>query len=263
MASRDRQRSLQRVTLMIADEATFRLLSESYASFVWSPDQHEEYLDSHDGAVEKSRRAGGLLHLGRFDHDDYLDFCEADGLPPDSGASRSAYAVWCSETGMAKEWEGSVRDLLVSASLLDAVGSDVDAAVSAAGKVVDELTDLMLTAPPGSGSVTVTVSAPGDEVTTVVFPWEQARTELRVNRPFDVLFAAVTAGVANGGGLIVRLPTGVVLDGAVPQTRVLGWRLGHHDATEIPEAELFNAFCTDATTGDLLPPEFGTVYGRA
>nr|GID83689.1 hypothetical protein Ade03nite_26130 [Actinoplanes derwentensis] len=253
---------MQRVTLMVADEATFRQLSAAYASFVWSPDQHSEYLDVHDDAIEKSRRDGAVVLVGRFEHADFVDFCAEAGLAPDSAASRSAYAVRAGASAEVKEWDGSARDLLLSASLLDSVGTRAEEAIAAAQQVVEELTDLMLSAPPGPGSVTVTVSAPGDEVTTVLFPWELAGDEMQVSRPFELLFTAVAAGVVNGGGLIVRIRTGVDLRGGVAQTRVLGWRLGDHDAAEISDAELFNAFCTDATTGDLLPPEYGTVYGR-
>ncbi len=248
--------AVQRITVLVADAATFHRLAGAYASFEWSDGEHEAYLDAHDDAIERSRSAGALVHVGRFDHDGYRDFCRDSDLPADSASTRSAFAARAGESGSAREWDGTVRDLLLTESLLG--GAEPD---PAAQSLIDELTDLMVTAPPGPGEFTVTVSAPGGEV-TVTFPWERAGQDLQVGRPLEVLFAAVTAGVAHSAGLIARVPTGVVLPGGIVQTRVLGWRLGDNSVTEIATAELFNAFCTDATTGDLLAPEFGTVYGR-
>ncbi|HWS39632.1 MAG TPA: hypothetical protein VN408_43655 [Actinoplanes sp.] len=248
---------------MVADEPTFRLLSETYVSFEWPPDEYDAYLDAHDDAVRRSRRDDTMIHVGRFDHDDYLEFCADDDLPPDGAGTRAAYAVWATDAGEAGEWPGSVREFLLNMSLLDAVESDPDArfdeAMEVAEELLDELTGLMATAPPGPGSFTVTVSADGD---SLVFPWTASRTRLQLHRPLDVLLTAVIAGTVQGGALIARFPTRVMLPDRVKQSRVLGWRLGGHEAAELSESELFSAFCTDAVTGEPLPPEYGTVYGR-
>lgn len=143
----------QRLSLMVADEPTFQLLSATYTSFEWSPDEYDAYLDTHDDVVGRSRRGNTVIHVGRFDHDDYLAFCTDGGLPPDGAGTRAAYAVWATDVGEAGEWPGSVREFLLNMSLLDTVESDPEArfdeAMELAEELLDELTGLMATSPPG------------------------------------------------------------------------------------------------------------------
>ncbi|MGW0704274.1 hypothetical protein ACWD0A_34345 [Streptomyces sp. NPDC002867] len=43
-------------------------------------------------------------------------------------------------------------------------------------------------------------------------------------------------------------------------SRVLGWRLSDCIAPPLGRAEIFSAYCTDAATGEPIPPEPGTEY---
>ncbi|MGP4001571.1 hypothetical protein [Streptomyces sp. 8N706] len=46
-------------------------------------------------------------------------------------------------------------------------------------------------------------------------------------------------------------------------SRVLGWRLSDCTTHPLNRAEIFSAYCTDAATGEPIPPEPGTEYADA
>ncbi|KOX09957.1 hypothetical protein [Nocardiopsis sp. NRRL B-16309] len=50
---------------------------------------------------------------------------------------------------------------------------------------------------------------------------------------------------------------------AVPVTLVRGWRVGERTLFPLDEAEMFNAHCTDAASGEPVPPERGVEYAGA
>ena len=55
------------------------------------------------------------------------------------------------------------------------------------------------------------------------------------------------------------LPNGV----AIPVKQVLGWRLRACSLVPLDEAEMFDAHCTDAASGEPIPPERGVEYTSA
>ncbi|GAB3725071.1 hypothetical protein GCM10028793_65020 [Nocardiopsis oceani] len=55
------------------------------------------------------------------------------------------------------------------------------------------------------------------------------------------------------------LANGVV----IPVKSVLGWQVGAHALTPLDEAEMFDAHCTDAASGEPVPPEPGVEYTSA
>ncbi|OOC54338.1 MULTISPECIES: hypothetical protein [Nocardiopsis] len=53
-------------------------------------------------------------------------------------------------------------------------------------------------------------------------------------------------------------------DGAgVPVKLVRGWRVADRDLVPLDEAQMFDAHCTDAASGEPIPPERGVVYTDA
>lgn len=80
------------------------------------------------------------------------------------------------------------------------------------------------------------------------------------------LCAAVTGGAS--AAVVLRVVTGRIShtlpDGSdVPVSLVLGWRLGGHALHPLDEAQMFDAHCTDAASGEPLPPEPGVEYTSA
>ncbi|MDT0329219.1 hypothetical protein [Nocardiopsis lambiniae] len=55
------------------------------------------------------------------------------------------------------------------------------------------------------------------------------------------------------------LPNGV----DIPVKVVRGWRVAAHTLVPLDEAEMFDAHCTDAASGEPLPPELGVEFTAA
>lgn len=78
------------------------------------------------------------------------------------------------------------------------------------------------------------------------------------------------AVIANGAtaGVVLRsftdqvshtLPNGV----DIPVKLVRGWSIADRGLTPLDEAQMFDAYCTDAASGEPVPPERGVVYTDA
>lgn len=67
-----------------------------------------------------------------------------------------------------------------------------------------------------------------------------------------------------GGGVVVRTqhPDDIMADGTL-RWEVSGYALGKEEVIGLSEAEIFSAYCTDAETGEPIPPEYGVDYMEA
>jgi hypothetical protein len=76
-----------------------------------------------------------------------------------------------------------------------------------------------------------------------------------------LLAALVRLGLLASGGLLLRClhQERHPLTGQ-PRATVRGWQLGAGRSVRLDEAALFAACCTDAETGEPLPPELEVVY---
>lgn len=81
--------------------------------------------------------------------------------------------------------------------------------------------------------------------------------ELRLGEAAALVFCTVL-----GAGIATERPGGVVLRTAAPGRRdtVRGWSLRDGWLRPLSEAEVFAAYCTDARTGEPVPPEPGVDY---
>ncbi|WP_017582307.1 hypothetical protein [Nocardiopsis valliformis] len=82
---------------------------------------------------------------------------------------------------------------------------------------------------------------------------ERLYTALTAEAPAAVIVRTFTNRLSH------TLPDGT----AIPVKRVLGWRLGGGSITPVDEAEMFNAHCVDAASGEPIPPERGVEYTSA
>lgn len=82
---------------------------------------------------------------------------------------------------------------------------------------------------------------------------ERLYTAFTAQAPAAVIVRTFTARLSHS------LPDGT----AIPLKRVLGWRLGGGAITPVDEAEMFNAHCVDAASGEPIPPERGVEYAGA
>ena len=65
---------------------------------------------------------------------------------------------------------------------------------------------------------------------------------------------AVGLATANPGGLVMRTSTPGAPD------RIHGWRIRGHGLVSLTAGEVFDAYCTDTETGEIIPPESNVDY---
>ncbi|MET9324108.1 hypothetical protein ABZX75_28655 [Streptomyces sp. NPDC003038] len=77
--------------------------------------------------------------------------------------------------------------------------------------------------------------------------------------PDDALEAMeiLTLAAMVGGGAVIRTHF------ADQTSEVRGWKLVEFYAKPLNASEIFSAYCTDAATGELIPPEWGVEYVAA
>ncbi|MFJ4879889.1 hypothetical protein ACIP93_32445 [Streptomyces sp. NPDC088745] len=103
----------------------------------------------------------------------------------------------------------------------------------------------------------IAASANGDGLSiTVPFHNDGDTTDLD---PDDALEAMeiLTLAAMVGGGAVLRTNL------ADHTTEARGWKLVEFYAKPLSAAQIFNAYCTDAATGELIPPEWGVEYVAA
>ncbi|MGW1766709.1 hypothetical protein ACWCQL_21885 [Streptomyces sp. NPDC002073] len=253
---------------LLADPADFAAMT-AYPTFPFDdPADHDGYLRlMHD--LLKSRTARGVhTTIALFDPEDYLDFCEEDALDPDSPTARTRFTAALCATGTAVPYEGQQMDtlvpLLVDATVRQATweyatlllaglgpcadcGADIGhSAFERAGRVLERL---LAGAGPGALHLVVSVPAEAEQLVAALRPDgpDRDRTDF-----LTVLAAGI--GLQRPGGVVLRRTA------AGEPDRLHGWRLDRGTLLPISAAEVFNAYCTDADTGDLLPPEPGVEY---
>ncbi len=126
-------------------------------------------------------------------------------------------------------------------------------------RAADALQRLVAGAGPGHHHFVCSVPTDDEQLVAVLHadttgdPDTPPRIEGRESLDFVTVLAA---GLALGGpgGLVARTTTEGHRD------RVHGWRLDRGRLTALSAAAVFNAYCTDADTGDLVSPEPGVEY---
>ncbi|CAL9601918.1 hypothetical protein SUDANB121_05470 [Nocardiopsis dassonvillei] len=82
---------------------------------------------------------------------------------------------------------------------------------------------------------------------------ERLSTVLATGRSAAVVLRSFTERVSH------TLPDGL----EVPVKVVRGWRIADHTLQPLDEAEMFDAHCTDAASGEPIPPERGVEFAPA
>lgn len=258
---------------LIADEHDFHTMRR-YRSFVF--DDHTTYL-RHVEALLKSRAAqGSHTTLALFDPEEYAAFCADNGLDPEAPASRSRFTAELAATGPTIPYDGSPLATLVPALVDEAVrqatwdyatslltrlgpcptcGEDIGrTAFTRASALVVRILD---TAPPGDRHLVCSVSGTPDALISVLHADDDAGGGVELDEAEALEFTGILAL-----GLATRSPGGLVVRVSAPGTpdRVYGWRLRRGGLTPLTAAEVFDAYCTDIESGDLISPEPGVDY---
>ncbi|MFF0836163.1 MULTISPECIES: hypothetical protein [unclassified Streptomyces] len=253
---------------LLTDEHDFRAMRR-YRSFVF--DDHTAYLQQVESLLKTRAAQGGHTTLALFDPEDYAVFCAETGLDPEAPASRTRFTARLAATGPTIPYDGRPLTALLPDLVDEAVrqatweyattlltrlgpcatcGEDIGrAAFTRASGLVARILD---TAPPGDRHLVCSVSAPAETLVAVLHADQDAVGAAGLDEAELMEFTSVLAlGLATGraGGLVMRVTSAGTAD------RVHGWRLRGGALVPLSAAEVFDAYCTDAESGDIISPE--------
>ncbi|WP_428956068.1 hypothetical protein [Streptomyces sp. cg35] len=260
---------------LLADEQDFTEMRR-YRSFVF--DDHKAYLRQVEALLKSLAEAGGHTAVALFDPEEYAEFCAETGLEPDTPTSRTRFTAELASTGPSIPYEGQpladlVPDLVEEAvrqatweyasSVLSRLGpcalcgQDIGrTAFTRASYLVARVIDTI-----GEGIHHWVCSVPTAQQTLLAVLHIDATTSGTVRleeTPAMELTTVLALAIATRGpcALVVRTT-------ADESDRVYGWRLRDESLQQLTAAQVFDAYCTDAASGDLTAPEPGVDYCTA
>ncbi|MEU3857228.1 hypothetical protein AB0F03_07620 [Streptomyces sp. NPDC028722] len=258
---------------VLTDEHDFRVMRR-YRSFTF--DDHTAYLQQMETVLRTRAAQGSHTTLALFDPEDYAAYCADTGLDPEAPASRTRFTAELAATGPTVPYDGRPLADLLPALVDEAVrqatweytttlltrlgpcptcGEDIGRA--AFTRAADLVVRILDTAPPGDRHLVCTVSAAPDTLAVVLHGDQDPHGASRLDEAEALEFTGVLAL-----GLATRSPGGLVIRTTAPGTadQVYGWRLRTGALEPLTASEVFDAYCTDVDTGDLISPESNVDY---
>ncbi|MFE4669668.1 hypothetical protein ACFRI7_36235 [Streptomyces sp. NPDC056716] len=258
---------------LLTDEHDFRSMRR-YRSFVF--DDHKTYLRQIEALLRTRASQGSHTTVALFDPEEYAKFCTATGLDPDTPSSRTRYTAELAATGPAVPYKGQPLDDLVPDLVDEAVrqatweyasaclarlgacatcGEDIGRAAFARASAL--LMRVLDTAPPGDRHLVCTVSGTPEMLAVVLHADQDNTGTTQVDETEALEFTTVLAL-----GIATHSPGGLVMRTSAPDTtdRIYGWRLRGEGLAPLTAGEVFDAYCTDVESGDLISPESGVDY---
>ncbi|WP_119288491.1 hypothetical protein [Streptomyces sp. YIM 130001] len=260
---------------LLADAEDFAAMRR-YRSFTF--DDHTGYLREMDRLLRVRDAGGNHTTVALFDPDEYADYCADEGVEPDSPRGRMRFTAHLA-AGPTVAYDGRpLRHLLpdlvditmrqstweYAQALLAEVGECADcgedigrAAFTRAAFLV---TRLLQAAGPGVHHLVCSIAHDGYNLLAALHAEATADAQVDLDEEEAADFTTVlAAGIATAGA------GGAVLRTARPGApeSVCGWRLKSDRLVPLTEAEVFDAYCTDARSGDLIAPEPGLEYRAA
>ncbi|WP_329418833.1 hypothetical protein [Streptomyces sp. NBC_01268] len=258
---------------LLADEEDFTTMRQ-YGTFAF--DDHTRYLAHVEELLRTLAAEGGPTTLALFDPEEFADYCADTGLDPDHPTSRGRYTAERAATGARLAYTGQPLATLVPALVDTAVrratweyatmlltdagtcadcGKDIGhASFERASRLLVRLLD---TAGPGTHHLVCSVPAGDEQLLAVLHTSRDTTGPARLDSSEGAEFVTVLAT-----GIALGTPGGVVLRTHAPDApaRLHGWRLHQGRLHPLTEAEVFDAYCTDARTGEPISPEPGVDY---
>ncbi|MFI8517906.1 hypothetical protein ACIGEZ_08805 [Streptomyces sp. NPDC085481] len=267
------RREVPSTVALLADEEDFTAMRQ-YETFAF--DDHTRYLAQIEALLKTLAGQGGHTTVALFDPEDYAEYCADTGLDPDHPASRSRYTAERAATGPRVTYTGQPLDALVpllidtavrratweyATMLLTEAGECADCGQDIGRASFDRASHLLLrlldAAGPGTHHLVCSVPATDEQLLAVLHATREATGPARLDSSEGAEFVTVLAT-----GIALDTPGGVVLRTSTPGApdRLHGWRLHHGRLHPLSEAEVFDAYCTDARTGEPIAPEAGVDY---
>ncbi|MEU3844362.1 hypothetical protein AB0E88_30585 [Streptomyces sp. NPDC028635] len=258
---------------LLTDEHDFRAMRR-YRSFTF--DDHTAYLREVEALLRTRATQGGHTTVTLFDPEEYAVYCTERGLDPDNPSHRTRFTAELATTGPTIPYEGQPLSELLPALVDEAVrqatweyaatllarlgscascGEDIGrAAFTRASALLLRVLD---TAPPGNRHLVCSVSGPPETLVAVLHADQDDERAARLDEAEALEFTTVLAlGLATDG------PGGLVMRTSAPGSpdRIYGWRLRGNTLHPLTAGEVFDAYCTDIETGDLVSPESDVDY---
>jgi hypothetical protein len=258
---------------LLTDEQDFRAMRR-YRSFTF--DDHTVYLRQVEALLRTRAAQGGHTTVALFDPEEFAEFCADTGLEPDAPASRARFTADIATAGATVAYDGRPLDELVPALVDEAVrqatweyastllarlgpcatcGEDIGRA--AFTRAADLLVRILDTAPPGHRHLVCSVTTAPETLLAVLHADEEDSGPIPLDEAEALEFTTVLAlGIAtlSPGGLVMR-----TIAAGTPD-RIYGWRLRRDGLEPLTAGEVFDAYCTDVESGDLVAPESGVDY---
>ncbi|GAA3074076.1 hypothetical protein FHS39_004378 [Streptomyces olivoverticillatus] len=280
--ARRRQRPTARRRLRSETPSTVAVLAvprdfaamRRYTSFDF--DDHATYLEQVEGLLRALTAQGTYTSVALFDPVGFEEYCTELHLDPDTPASRTRYTAEIAAAGTKVPYEGQPLSRLLprlvddteqhatweyASALLQSgdcasCGEDIGrAAFARASKILRRLLEAVGT---GTHHLVCSVPAEGQTPLIAVLPADCAEDgTLHMGEAAALVFCTVLAA-----GIATNRPGGVVMRSTTPgrPVTVRGWKLKDGGLRPLTEAEVFSAYCTDAETGEPVPPEHGVAY---
>ncbi|MEV8036892.1 hypothetical protein [Streptomyces sp. NPDC086182] len=258
---------------LLTDEQDFRAMRR-YRTFAF--DDHTTYLRQVEALLKTLAAQGGHTTVALFDPEEYAEYCAESGLEPDTPASRTLFTAQLAATGPTVPYDGQPLDELVpdlvdeavrratweyATTLLARIGTCAtcgeDIGRASFIRAAHLLTRVVDTAGPGDLHLVCSVSTAPDTIVAVLRAESRTEGATRLDESEALEFTTVLAlGIAtrSAAGLVMRTTTRDATD------RVYGWRLRGDDLEPLTAGEVFDAYCTDLESGDLVSPESGVDY---
>ncbi|MEU5249416.1 hypothetical protein AB0G81_36075 [Streptomyces asoensis] len=258
---------------LLTDEHDFRAMRR-YRTFTF--DDHAVYLQQVEDLLKVRALQGTHTTVALFDPQEYAEYCTARGLDPDIPAHRTRFTAELATTGPTVPYEGQpLADLLpdlvdeavrqatweYAATLLARLGPCAtcgeDIGRASFTRASDFVARILDTAPPGDRHLVCSVTGTPETLVAVLHVDEGDSGAARLDEAEALEFTTILAL-----GLATRSPGGLVMRTTAPDTpdRVYGWRLRGDGLEPLTAGEVFDAYCTDAESGDLISPESNVDY---
>ncbi|WP_433548630.1 hypothetical protein ACQPZG_28965 [Streptomyces sp. CA-294286] len=258
---------------LLADEQDFAAMT-GYRNFAF--DDHPTYLQQIDDLLKTLAAQGLHTSVTLFDPEEFGEFCAAAGLDPDRPETRARFTAHAAARGVCVPYTGQPVDALVPVLINEAVrqatwdcatllltdlGNCAECGEDIGREAFERSSRLLLGLLRGAGTGIhhLVCSVPADEEQLLAVLHAEASDdgvpELQDDEGAEFV-TVLAAGIALGS------PVGVVLRTSRQDEpdRVYGWRLDHGGLAVLTAAEVFNAYCTDAETGEPVAPEPGVDY---
>ncbi|MFD3500831.1 hypothetical protein ACFWWT_18640 [Streptomyces sp. NPDC058676] len=258
---------------LLTDEHDFRAMRR-YRSFTF--DDHRTYLRQVEDLLKTRAAQGSHTTVALFDPQEYAEFCTDAGLDPDIHSSRTRFTAELATTGPTIPYDGQPLADLVPALVDEAVrqatweyastllarlgvcaacGEDIGRAAFVRASHL--LVRILETARSGDRHLVCSVTGTPESLLSVLRTEEEHDGTTHLDEAEALEFTTVLAlGLATQGpgGLVMRTSTPGVPD------RIYGWRMRGEGLEPLTAGEVFDAYCTDIDSGELISPESDVDY---